>query len=88
MQRNTFPGFKRNPRVACTTTPLRIWLLTKLREWRATYHSAFSRWRTGKRRVVFPHGVVDLRRYHHARVGDPADPPPRELLDGFRAVAA
>jgi len=85
---DTFPGFKRNPRIACTNKALRIWLLTQLRAWRYEYRGAHLEWRFhGDHDAVFPYGAVDMPRYHSARIGEPPDPPPREVRRALRVAA-
>ncbi len=73
---DTFPSFKRNPRIACRDRGMRIALLQALVEWRASYREALARWREGKRSVRFPWGAYLLPTFHGAQTTDPSRAPP------------
>jgi len=65
---DTFPTFKRNPRIACLITDLRIRLLAELKAWREAYRVALEAWRAGDHQIVFPPGTYAMRVVHGARV--------------------
>lgn len=57
------PRRELNPRVACRDKWARIEALQRLREFTCAYRSAWHRWRSGDRDVLFPHGTYALRMY-------------------------
>ena len=73
---DTFPSFKRNPRIACKDRDLRRALLRGLQQWRSDYHQALERWRDLDREVRFPWGAYWIPHFHGAETSDPPRGPP------------
>jgi hypothetical protein len=73
---DTYPSFKRNPRIACKNRSLRIALLRGLQQWRSDYHQARERWRALDRTAQFPWGAYWLPRFHGAETTAPTRGPP------------
>ncbi len=64
---DVFPDFALNPHLpgGDRPDPERV---AELRAWRAAYRDAYTRWRSGRHKTVFPRGTYGVRRYHGALV--------------------
>ena len=72
---DTFPTFKKNPRIAePKDAQLRIYLLSEYKAWLTRYRLAYQAWRGGSRGATFPDGTYALRVYHSVRVEPPSAP--------------
>ncbi len=64
---DVFPTFALDPHLPGgeRPDPQRV---AELRAWRAAYQEAYTAWRAGRRKTVFPRGTYALRVYHAALV--------------------